>query len=148
MSLEEANVERAELFADDATRKNITYYDLRATGITWRVVRGDNPLEIMMEAGHADFKTTQVYIRTAEAMRRGFGEPFPVLPHCLLYPTRPIESSQQSSQSDDGWDELPRKTGTYDEGVSVARPLCTDRPAVWCLPGARAPGRPATVDAW
>jgi integrase len=39
-----AGVEREELFANDATRKWITFHDLRATGITWMAVRGDEPL--------------------------------------------------------------------------------------------------------
>ena len=32
--LQWAGVERAELFANDATRKQMTFHDLRATGIT------------------------------------------------------------------------------------------------------------------
>src|SRR5579863_7203961 len=35
---------------------------------------------IMQRAGHEDFATTQIYIRTAEAVRDGFGTPFPSLP--------------------------------------------------------------------
>src|SRR5208283_3115028 len=45
--LKRAGVERAELFASDETRKAITFHDLRATGITWMAVRGDEPLRIM-----------------------------------------------------------------------------------------------------
>lgn len=51
----------------------MTWHDLRATGITWRAVRGDEPLE-----------TTQKYIREAEVIRDGFGEVFPPLPASLL----------------------------------------------------------------
>jgi hypothetical protein len=47
-------------------------------------VRGDDPLKIKQRAGHATFKTTEIYIRSAEAIRQGFGEPFPALPDCLL----------------------------------------------------------------
>jgi integrase len=79
-----AGVTRAELFANDATRKQITFYDLRATGITWRAVRGDDPLKIMSGAGHRDFRTTQGYIREAEMLRDGFGSAFPALPARLL----------------------------------------------------------------
>lgn len=40
-------------------------------------------------AGRADFATTQIYIRTAEAVRVGFGEPFPPLPSSLFPPFGP-----------------------------------------------------------
>ena len=43
--LRRAGVTREELFINDRTRKWITFHDLRATGITWRAVRGDDPLE-------------------------------------------------------------------------------------------------------
>ncbi|MGD0679675.1 MAG: site-specific integrase, partial [Polyangiaceae bacterium] len=45
--LRRAGVTRANLFASDATRKAVTFHDLRATGITWAAVRGDEPLRIM-----------------------------------------------------------------------------------------------------
>lgn len=79
-----AGVDRAELYADDATRTPLTFHDLRATGITWRAVRGDEPLKIQRSAGHTDLNTTQRYIREAENLREGFGDVFPVLPRALL----------------------------------------------------------------
>lgn len=75
-----AGVKRADLFTDDATRKRLTFHDLRSTGITWCAVRGDEPLKIMQRAGHEDFKTTQIYIRLAESFVDTFGEPFLALP--------------------------------------------------------------------
>jgi hypothetical protein len=78
--LEKAGVTRSELHTTTPTRKAITVYDLRATGITWQAIRGDDPLKIMQRAGHAAFATTQGYIREAEAVRDGFGEVFPPLP--------------------------------------------------------------------
>jgi integrase len=76
-----AGVTREELFVpvDDPTRKRITWHDLRATGITWRAVRGDEPLKIQAAAGHKDYGTTAGYVREAEALARGFGEVFPDL---------------------------------------------------------------------
>jgi hypothetical protein len=67
-------------------------------------VRGDEPLRIMQRAGHTDFRTTQLYIREAEAIRDGFGEVFPSLPMSLLGPgaaaaltlNRPAETSQEA----------------------------------------------------
>jgi integrase len=79
-----AGVDRAELHRGAATRKPITVYDLRATGITWSAIRGDEPLRIMQRAGHTSFSTTQGYIREAENVRVGFGDVFPPLPEPLL----------------------------------------------------------------
>jgi integrase len=79
-----AGVRRAELFTDDATRKWITFHDLRATGITWMAVRGDDPLKIKQRAGHSHLVTTERYIRIAEELREGFGTVFPELPRSLL----------------------------------------------------------------
>jgi hypothetical protein len=79
-------VSRLELHTGSPTRKPMTWHDLRATGITWCAVRGDDPLKIKQRAGHATFSTTEGYIREAEAVREGFGEPFPALPASLLGP--------------------------------------------------------------
>lgn len=79
-----AGVTRTELQTTSATSRRLTWHDLRATGITWCAVRGDQPLAIQQRAGHADFATTQKYIREAQSMRAGFGVPFPPLPAALL----------------------------------------------------------------
>ena len=78
--LGKAGVKRAELFSGDATRKAITFHDLRATGITWMAARGDDPLRIKQRAGHASFGTTEGYIREAENLGASFGKVFPPLP--------------------------------------------------------------------
>jgi hypothetical protein len=80
-------VTRSELHLRDASHKNITLHDLRATGITWMAVRGDDPLRIKQRAGHSSFSTTEVYIREAENLARGFGDPFPPLPSDLVQAT-------------------------------------------------------------
>ena len=82
-----AGIDRPELFTNDQTRKWITFHDLRATGITWMAVRGDDPLKIKQRAGHAHLSTTEKYIRVAEELRPGFGTVFPKLPDSLLHPT-------------------------------------------------------------
>ncbi len=84
--LTRAGVTRADLFTRDETRKAMTFHDLRATGITWCAVRGDDPLKIMQRAGHADLATTQIYVREAENLAAGFGAVFPELPSALLTP--------------------------------------------------------------
>ena len=84
--LRRAGVDRSEfLDAGSATTKPLGWHDLRATGLTWMAVRGEEPLKIMQRAGHEDFATTQIYIRTAEAVRGLFGEVFPVLPKAILH---------------------------------------------------------------
>jgi hypothetical protein len=77
-------VKRPELYITDATRRAITFHDLRATGITWCAVRGDDPLKIKQRAGHSTFATTEGYIREAENLRDGFGTVLPPLPTSLL----------------------------------------------------------------
>jgi len=88
--LEVAGVKRPELFTTDKTRKAITFHDLRATGLTWMAIRGDEPLQIMQRAGHENFQTTQLYVREADAIRDGFGEVFP--------PLTPLLQPQTGSQ--------------------------------------------------
>jgi integrase len=78
--LARAGVSRTDLFVSDATRKALTFHDLRATGITWMAVRGDDALKIMQRAGHAGFDTTRIYMREAENLSHAFGEVFPALP--------------------------------------------------------------------
>lgn len=92
-----AGVTRAALFADDAHRKHITFHDLRATGITWAAARGDDPLRIKQRAGHRSFGTTEGYIREAENLIDGFGEPFPRLPLGGLGVTDPVSVSVSAS---------------------------------------------------
>jgi integrase len=84
MYLKKAGVLRPELHKRTPTRAPLTFHDLRATGITWCAVRGDDPLKIKQRAGHATFQTTEGYIREGEAVREGFGDVFPPLPACLL----------------------------------------------------------------
>jgi integrase len=84
--LKRAGVTRPELHVGTATRKPMTFHDLRSTGATWMAVRGDDPLKIKQRCGHASFATTEIYIREAEAVRVGFGDVFPPLPASLLEP--------------------------------------------------------------
>jgi integrase len=79
-----AKVDRAELYADRATTKRITFYDLRATGITWEVLAGTEHVRVQQRAGHKHFATTALYIREAETLGVAVGEPFPPLPASLL----------------------------------------------------------------
>ena len=65
----------------------------RATGITWRAVRGDDQLKNESAAGHKRFSTTEGYIREAEPLREGFGAVFPTLPKPLFDP-KEIASSK------------------------------------------------------
>lgn len=82
--LKAAQVDRAELYADDATRKHITFHDLKATAGTWMALRGDNPLVIKQRLAHRGLETTMLYVRAAEMVGDAVGEPFPSLPEALL----------------------------------------------------------------
>jgi integrase len=82
--LAKAGITRPELFRSSRTSKPLTWHDLRATGLTWMAVRGDDPLKIQQRAGHRVFSTTAIYLRTAESIRVGFGEAFPALPSSLF----------------------------------------------------------------
>jgi len=75
-----AGVTRPELHADDATRIHLRFHDLKATYVTWRAIRGDNPLAIMRHAAHQDFKTTQRYLAEAESSAFKSTDVFPALP--------------------------------------------------------------------
>lgn len=79
-----AGIARVDLYEDRETTKRLTFYDLRATGITWEALAGTDPLKIMHRAGHLSFSTTQIYIRQAETIGISAGEPFPSLPASLL----------------------------------------------------------------
>lgn len=81
--LERSGVTRTELFTTTRTRRQLRFHDLRATGITWRAVRGDDALKIMQAAGHTEFSTTMGYVRTAELVRGDFGDVFPEVPAAL-----------------------------------------------------------------
>jgi integrase len=78
-----AGVSRSDLFAASTTRKPITFHDLRATGITWCAIRGDDSRKLQRRAGHEDPRTTEIYIREAENLTAGFGQVFPQLPRVL-----------------------------------------------------------------
>jgi integrase len=75
-----AGVRRAALHVSTPTSQNLTWHDLRATGATWMAVRGDDSHKIMQRCGHKSFSTTMLYVREGEAIREGFGKPFPPLP--------------------------------------------------------------------
>ncbi|MEO7032750.1 MAG: site-specific integrase [Polyangiaceae bacterium] len=108
--LHRAEITRAELFADTATHKQVTLYDLRATGITWRCLRQDYAPEVQQAAGHEKYDTTDGYIRTARVFIGRVGAPFPPLPMESLHPIdHPIAKSaepfcsQQVHNPVDGW---------------------------------------------
>jgi hypothetical protein len=74
-----ASVTRAELFADNDVQRPISFHDLRATGITWMAMRGDDALAIQQRAGHTTFGTTQGYVRLAGTLGT-VGAVFPPVP--------------------------------------------------------------------
>lgn len=96
--LEKAGVTRAALLVRARTRKRMTFHDLRATGITWAAIRGDDTLQIMARSGHTEYQTMMAYVREAEVMREGFGVPFPELPGALIESPRKSPKAQETPQ--------------------------------------------------
>jgi integrase len=83
--LKVAKVERAELEADDETRRPLDFHDLRHTYGTLRAIRGDAVVKISRAMGHTNITTTQRYINEAEAFEgAGFGIPLGPLPPEVL----------------------------------------------------------------
>jgi hypothetical protein len=78
----------------------MTFHDLRATGITWMAIRGDEPIKIMRRAGHENITTTMGYVREAENLEYPVGEVFPAVPSALLV------SSAESSEGPAYWAQL------------------------------------------
>ena len=79
-------------------------------------VRGDEPLKIKHRAGHKEFSTTQGYIREAEQVREGFGQPFPPLPEDLV--SSGI-SSERVGRNGHAY-KIKRKSGVGEAGFEPA----------------------------
>ena len=97
--LKRAGVERSSLFEDSPTVKHITFYDCRASGITWRTLRGDDARVIQRAAGHRKYATTEGYVREASVFRGRVGDPFPSLPRSIVTPNRSLFSETPSKSS-------------------------------------------------
>jgi integrase len=124
-----AGVTRAELFANDRTRKQITFHDLRATGVTWMAMRGDGPMLIMQRAGHADFKTTMGYVREAENLGHATGAPFPPLPAALLSPGVSSEGpATWAKLRGSTWKKKGVPSGIRIRAGAADPPVCRDDP--------------------
>jgi integrase len=116
--LAQAEVRRADLFADNDRQKHVTFHDLRATGITWMAVRGDDPLRIKQRAGHSAFSTTEMYIREAENLAAGFGDVFPKLPVELIGPTE--HADERSKLRSKSGSSIPPSTEKVSASLSGA----------------------------
>ena len=106
----------------------LRFHDLRATGLTWMAVRGDEPLKIQQRAGHTDFETTQRYIRLSETIREGFVDPFPALPSELFE-----TSSDEGFRSPNSLHQaVSKQTSSSFSGADGTRTrgLRRDRPAL------------------
>ena len=100
-----AGATRADLFEDSATTKNVTFYDLRATSITWEALAGTEPLRIPAARRPRAIRDHAGYIRQAEAVGLASDAPFPTLPGCLV--------SSQSSRIVRGDDSVFSTTWNY-----------------------------------
>lgn len=94
--LERAGLTRAELHADDETRRPFSFHDARHTAATWWALRGEPRDAIAQYLGHAQLEMTQRYVEEARAVGRGdIGTPFPSLPQTLI----PSADKRASSES-------------------------------------------------
>jgi integrase len=103
------------IFTTTTTTSALTFHDLRATGITWCVIRGDDPMKVQSRAGHSDFKVTQLYVREAENLRAGFGDVFPALPESLFRidaPRKGVRLHQLSRSASKQADSEYRRRGS------------------------------------
>lgn len=126
--LRAAGVTREELLTTTATRKRVTFHDLRATFCTWSAIRGDEPVRIMHRAGHEDLDTTMGYVRAAEVLDRdAVGEVFPPLPLQVLGGGLDLGMDRASGPCSDS-PRIRGETGASPEGFeSAARPSPTER---------------------
>jgi integrase len=116
-----SGVGRAELYADSATCKRMTWHDLRATGATWMAIRGDEPQRIMARCGHENMATTMGYVREAESLNVPRDAVFPVLPPSLIAPDHTPEGPST-------WGRLGGKS--LKRLKSFSRPQRDSNPAV------------------
>ena len=87
--LKRAGVTRADLFTRDATRKQLTWHDTRATHATWSAVRGDPTSRIKFRIGHSRTDTTDIYVREGEQLRDGLEPSSLPYPIAFLQVNRP-----------------------------------------------------------
>jgi integrase len=85
-----AHVRRDSLHVRRPGSQPIRFHDLRATGLSYLGLLGRSDDEIRQRAGHADFKTTLLYIERARHVAGAdFGVPFEGIPDCLFERERP-----------------------------------------------------------
>lgn len=107
-----AGVRREALHTSTRQAVQITFHDLRATGITWLAIRGDSMISIRDRAGHTDVDQTDAYVRRA-SLAGAVGEPFPSL--AALYPSAgpSIHSARDSARASSDSGVSLGSTGTY-----------------------------------
>ncbi len=77
--LEWAGVKRDALFADDLSRRPVSWHDLRHTGACWRIMRGDSSKIVQRAGGWRTAAMLDRYVNEAESFEdvSTFGIPFP-----------------------------------------------------------------------
>lgn len=83
-ALRAAGIERPRLFESTATTMAVNFRSLRDSGITWLALAGVDSTRMLRRAGHDHVSTTLEYVKQAEDLGGGMGEPFGPLPATLL----------------------------------------------------------------
>lgn len=79
-----AGVVRPALYASTMTAARATFRSWRDSGITWLALAGVEVARIARRAGHEDLRMTMHYVKQAEDLVGGLGEPFARLPRELV----------------------------------------------------------------
>jgi integrase len=99
--LELAGCNRPELSTSNAHRVQMRFHDLRATGITWMAMRGDDAIQIQLLAGHKSLTTTEKYIRKVRQLHGAdWGTPFPPIPAMVIGASKVIEKPEARPAGD------------------------------------------------
>ena len=99
--LTSAKVARAELHKSTRTHVQANFRSCRDSGITWLAMLGIDVAKIQRRAGHDTIDTTLGYVKIAEDIGGTLGVPFGPIPASLVEGLGPLESSRQSSGTEE-----------------------------------------------
>ena len=108
-----AGARREALHKSTGQALQISFHDLRATGITWSAIRGDSMISIRDRAGHTDVDQTDEYVRRA-SQAGNVGTPFPSLGALLVGAGPSVHTTRGSTRGLAVEGGSLKATGTYE----------------------------------